>query len=80
VHQLVIKIFDIKQYGDFMKCVDNSDWSTGTVHAGFFIEVQHKYNLKFCVKHCLWVKKTNHINIVEVFELMFEVSVLFEFL
>jgi hypothetical protein len=49
-----------------MKCVGDSDWSTGTGHATFFIKVQHKCNLKFYVKHCLWVKKIIHINIVEV--------------
>ena len=31
-----------------MKCVGDSDWSTGTGHAEFFIEVQHKCDLKLC--------------------------------
>jgi hypothetical protein len=59
-----------------MKCVGDSEWSTRTGHAKFFIGVQHKCTLKFCVKHCLCVKQ-NILTLWEL-ELMFEDSVLFE--
>jgi len=50
----------MKQYGGSMKCVGDSDWSTGIGQAKFCIKVQHQCNLKFCVKHCLCVKKKTY--------------------